>query len=479
MKTYLALFIISLLAITSCNDPLKEQTYSTLGPSNFYNSASDAEALLNGLYSNSQGYRDIVRDYDMLGDMTAGIMLEKGGSIHSFIGPMENFQWTSTNPRLEFLWVRYYRAIFRANNILDKVPDINMDEDKKEEILAETRFLRAFNYFYLYDLFGPTPLITTSKTKATDRPKRASKDSIVTFIENQFKQASEKLPLRQDQIGWATKGAALGFLCKFYLNNHQWKEAAETAKQIIDSGVYSLFTKGNRTQLFALKNTGNDEMIYVVPFPEPPKAALGNTYFSHAVPPHYKFKYPPKVDFAAQISIRSDFVNSFNPNDERLGAFLFKYVTTDGDTVKLGHDDVRSFKYPEDPQGVGDVSGNNFPLLRYADILFARAEALNEIKGPNQESIDLINKIRSAAGLNPIHLADYSTKSELRDYILKARRWEFHTEGLSRQDLIRMGKFIQYAQDRGLPAKKYQVLFPIPQQELDKNKNLKQNPGYE
>lgn len=473
------LFIFYAVIIASCNKPLEEQTYSTLGPSNFYSSGNDAEALLNGLYANSQGYRDLVRDYDMFGDMTTDIMLEKGGSIHSFIGPMEDFTWASTNDRLQFLWVRYYRAIFRANNILDKVPAINMDEDKKKEILAEARFLRALNYFYLFDLWGPTPLITTSKTKATDRPKRASKDSMVAFIEDQFIKASQELPEKQPQIGRATKGAALGFLCKFYLNNHQWKKAADTAKKIIDNGIYSLFTKGNRTQLFALDNAGNSEMMYVIPFPEPPKGNLGNTYLSHAAPPGYVFKYPPKVDFAAQISIRSDFINTFDPNDQRLGAFLFKYVNQAGDSITLGHDDIRSFKFPEDPQGIGDVSGNNFPLLRYTDILLSRAEALNEMNGPNQESIDLINEVRSAAGLPPLDLADYPTKSKLRDHILKERGWEFHSEGLRRQDLIRMGKFIEYAKDRGLPAKDYQVLFPIPQSEMDKNENLEQNPGYE
>jgi hypothetical protein len=207
--------------------------------------------------------------------------------------------------------------------------------------------------------------------------------------------------------------------------------------------------------------------------------STGNTYFSHAVPPDYQIKYPHKVNFAAQIKVRSAFINTFDPADERLGAFLFSYVNTAGKTITLGKDDIRDFKYPEDPNGIGDVSGNDFPVLRYADILMSRAEALNELNGPNDESVSLLNQVGEAAGLSPLQLNEFPDKDSLRSYILKARGWEFHAEAKRRIDLIRMGKFIENAKARGKQAFDYQVLFPIPQSEIDKNSNLKQNPGYE
>ena len=124
------------------------------------------------------------------------------------------------------------------------------------------------------------------------------------------------------------------------------------------------------------------------------------------------------------------------------------------------------------------VTGNDFPLLRYADILLSRAEALNETNGPNQESIDLINQVRTVAGLGSLSIADFSSKDSLRDQILRERGWEFHTEALRRQDLIRHGKFIQWAKDRGKAASDYMALFPIPQTEIDANENIRQNTGY-
>ncbi|MEJ7830419.1 MAG: RagB/SusD family nutrient uptake outer membrane protein [Segetibacter sp.] len=123
--------------------------------------------------------------------------------------------------------------------------------------------------------------------------------------------------------------------------------------------------------------------------------------------------------------------------------------------------------------------GNDLPEIRYADILLSRAEALNELTGPNTESINLINLVRKRAELTDVKLTDFTSKDALRDHIIKERGWEFYSEGLRREDLIRTGKFISYAQARGVAnAKDYKVLFPIPQQALDADPLLKQNPGY-
>lgn len=106
------------------------------------------------------------------------------------------------------------------------------------------------------------------------------------------------------------------------------------------------------------------------------------------------------------------------------------------------------------------------------------AEALNELQGPNAESIALINQVREKAGLGPATLPQLSSKEALRDHILAERSWEFFSEGLRRMDLIRHERFIEMAQQRGKAAQPHHVLFPIPQDEIDKNPSLQQNPGY-
>jgi hypothetical protein len=122
---------------------------------------------------------------------------------------------------------------------------------------------------------------------------------------------------------------------------------------------------------------------------------------------------------------------------------------------------------------------NDIAEVRYADVLLARAEALNELDGPNQESIDLINLVRDRAGLPGYSLAEFPAKEDMRDALLQERGWEFYSERIRRQDLIRMGKFISSAQARGVTnAKPTHVVFPIPQAALDANPELEQNDGY-
>ena len=139
-------------------------------------------------------------------------------------------------------------------------------------------------------------------------------------------------------------------------------------------------------------------------------------------------------------------------------------------------------KYEVDPDRVGPWAGNDIVIHRYAEVLLTLAEALNELSGPNQESIDLINELRNRAFNNDpakqVNVSDFTSKEELREHILNERGWELYAEGYRRDDLIRHGKFISGAVERGKNAQSHHVLYPIPQVELDRNTLLEQNPGY-
>lgn len=480
IKTSFALISIFVLACTGCDTLLEEKTFTELRPDNFFNTAEDAEVALNAVYGEIR-YSDITRDAVTLQEVCTDIHIERHGGIFTFNEPIEEFSWTPSHGWLQNWWERRYRAIYKTNTVLDNVPEIEMDEDRKEELLAEARFLRAFNYYLLYDLFGPVPIITTSETRVSDRPSRASDEEIIGFIEDELRAASEILPLSEpprNQYGRPTRGAALGILTKFYLMNHKWNEAAATAQEVIDSNVYELFTEGNRTELFSPDNQRHNEFIFVASMSDNPTNDTGDGWLSHVVPDGYQWEYPPRQIFAAEYKIRSEFLELFEDEDERLDAFLFEFVNADGDTITLGEDDVRSMKFPEYPNQGISRSADDFPFLRYADILLSRAEALNEINGPNEESIQLINMVRDAAGVSTFTVGDFSSQQELRDFILDERGREFHTEALRRQDLIRHGKFVEMARERGKPAEDYHVLYPIPQTEIERNRNLEQNDGY-
>src|SRR5690606_9568556 len=119
------------------------------------------------------------------------------------------------------------------------------------------------------------------------------------------------------------------------------------------------------------------------------------------------------------------------------------------------------------------------PMIRYAEVLLNRAEALNEINGPNQESVELLNRIRERAGVPEFSLSDFSSKELMRNALLEERGWEFVAEGLRRVDLIRHGKLVSNALSRGASnAQDFMVRFPIPHNEMEANPSLTQNPGY-
>lgn len=480
IRFYIApIFIATLAFLAGCDNPLQEKTYTTLGPDDFFNTAEDAEVVLNSVFGELR-YSDITRDAVTLQEVNTDIAIERSGGIFTFNQPIEEFTWATSHGWLQSWWERRYRGIYKANTVIDNTPQISMDEIRKQEILAEARFLRAFQYYLLYDLFGPVPLITTSETRVSDRPARATEEEIVSFMESEFRAVSEILPLNppRGQYGRPTKGAALGALTKLYMMTKNWQEAASTAKEVMDLGVYDLFTEGHRTDLFAPENERDNEFIFVSVMSDTPDAVTGNGWLSHVVPRGYQWKYPPRQIFAAEYKIRSEFIDTFAPEDERLDAFLFEFVNADGETIILGEDNARSMKFPEYPNQGISRSDDDFPYIRYADILLARAEALNELNGPNQESVQLLNMVREAAGVSTFVVSDFASTQDFRDFILEERGREFHTEAIRRQDLIRHNKFIEMAKDRGKPAADHQVLYPIPQTEIERNENLEQNPGY-
>ncbi len=343
--------------------------------------------------------------------------------------------------------------------------------------MAEAHFIRGLAYDFLYGWFGTVPLVEkvySSSKEEFDLP-RADEAVLKSFIETELSAAATDLPLTA-LTGKATKGAALGILAKYYLQTKQWTLAAETAKQVMDLDIYNILP--DYASVFALNNEGNKEMVYV--FPCLNIDGNGNVWVANALPP----QYPTNIlNTATQVCTPVAFYNSFSPTDKRKTLFLTTYVNTKGQTIDLTtgveYQNPRSLKYPIDVTADARTGGQDIPLIRYSDILLTRAEALVMSSGTvSQEAIDLFNKIRNRAGLSSYTLADLPTQAILIDKLLQERAWEFYSEGKRREDLIRHNRYISDAVARGKDAKPYQVLYPIPQTEMDANKNLVQNPGY-
>jgi hypothetical protein len=252
---------------------------------------------------------------------------------------------------------------------------------------------------------------------------------------------------------------------------------------MIELGYYELFPVFE--DMLKVENEGNREMIMVnAAIPQ----MFANNYMPAAFPIGFR-SWPEKGltmqsnwnNPQTQYRLRDGFYDSFEEGDLRKEPILTAYINNAGNAINLRDqpDNTRSFRYWPDPDAQGENHGNDVPEIRYADILLSRAEALNELNGLNQESLNLINEVRFRAGLEDLEMTDFNGETDLRTHILKERSWEFYSEGLRREDLIRHGEFINSAISRGVSnARPHHNRYPLPLGAMDSNPELVQNDGY-
>lgn len=464
-----SLFFISI----SCEEALEEEAFSELTPDSFLTTEEGINSLLNSAYTYGQLFTfQAYNAYLNMSGMTSGAIWNQGGGIEFWHSQLTNFTWDSNHSFVNFFWRENYLAIRDANIVIDNIELGDFSTDFKQRVSAEARFLRAWSYRNLYIHFGGVPLYTSSASEEIQllSPK-ATAEEVAQFVISELEEIIPLLP-QENTFGRANRSAAQGLLTKFYLNNRRWQEAADLAQVIINSGLHSLESDYN--EVFSLENEGNPEILWALVSVAP---GNGRSINSLIVAPDYPLK-PNEATFAARTYMFDEFVDLFEPNDTRDDRFIRSYTNINGEFIQLyGNDQTHPLKYDFDPAQIGVNQGNDIPVVRYADILLSRAEALNEIGGPSQETINLINQVRLRANASPIDLAGF-TQESLRDFILQERRLEFWFEGKEREDLLRQNKFISDAQSRGKNAQDFHRLFAIPQSDIDANPNLEQNPGY-
>ncbi|MGQ8335847.1 RagB/SusD family nutrient uptake outer membrane protein [Sunxiuqinia sp. A32] len=477
MKRYILKLLLVVLVIVqtiSCTDLLDVEVYSELNPK-----SSSEDIVMASLYNAYSSARlpfwngGLTRYFASA--MTSGESWNESGGVAARFNPLRSFTWASNHVDIHGSWINCYQGIRDANTLLENVGD---ETDFQKLVRAEATFIRGWCYVVLYDLFGAVPL----RTSTLNEPNlaRATDAEIIAQVEKDLLEAIQSLPDDPVEQGRACKGAAMGILCKFYLNTKQWQKVIDMSQSIISIGKYGLLP--HYKDVFAIANEGNKELLWALT--RTASGASGNegggTYLQAlSFPPDYPLA-PNQSVYAAKTYFYDDFLDSFEEGDERSELFVRDYINTSGDHIQLyGNDKSLTLKYEFDPDAVGPANGNDMPEVRYSDILLSRAEALNELNGPTQESVDLINQVRNRAGASSKLLADFPSKEVMRNALLQEREWEFYAEAKGRQDQIRQGVFISRAQERGITvAKPYQVLFAIPLSEVNANPNMEQNTGY-
>lgn len=475
MKTFknIVLATITLVSVISCEKPLEETIYSQLAPNTLFTSQEGISKVLNSAYASAHRNSAVVSWSDtFLGDYTAGVFWGKGGSIESLWTKLSEFTWDANHAQINSIWPMMYRGIRDANIVLDNINNENFSSSFITTTTAEAKFIRGWCYSELYRLYGSFPIYTST----TDEPvkARATDAESMAQIEADLTDAISNLPATSD-FGRATKGAAMAVLTKHYLNTKQWQKAADMSNSVINTGLYSL--QDSFAKVFAVDNEGNSEMVWALPKVGSSGDAI-NAIQALTFPKTFPLPYSNNGVFAARTYILDSFVDSFESGDDRLNSIVTEWNNASGaPQAAYGSNLSMPYKFPFDPNSIGWQGGTDVPVVRYADILLSRAEALNEVSGPSQEVIDLINQVRSRAKVSDLSLSGF-TKETLRSAILQERKFEFWHEGKAREDLLRHDLFISDAVSRGKNADAHHKLFPIPQTEIDANELLEQNPGY-
>lgn len=489
-KIYKHLAITLTVAFTfGCADYLEENPYSQLAPENFLKTREGIESLMGAAYASASNMVSNNSIYTFAADeWITDFAYQTGDGVNATAVQYINFTWDASIGLMQSQnWDYPYRAIRNANLVLENLDGLEASESLKKVYTAEARFIRATCYIKLYWKFGPVPLRLS--TEDDIQLPRASSEEMISFIETELLAALEDLPDpgQEANYGRAHKAAAQGWLSNFYLNNKEWEKSADFAGRIMNQWNYELFPVYE--DLFKVENERNSEYIWVRPAKTSADRRASNSWMNTAFPVGFAKDPRTGLEFSNawrnwpnESRIRDKFYYSFDENDRRRDLILHEYINTDGELISLldEADNTRSFKYWPDPEGVNASFGNDIPEIRFAEVLLNRAEALNELNGVNQESIDLINRVRARAGLvTPLTLSDFASKDELRMQILDERGWEFYTEGKRRLDLIRMDKLVTFAHERGATnAKPYHRLYPIPFATMDANPLLVQNEGY-
>lgn len=456
------IFYISALVMmfTSC-DVLEEKPESFISLGNFYKTKADALAALSAAYAPLGQNGFVARNYVILGEITTDNMFPLANNNDRVT--LDNYVQTAQNVILRETWQNFYIGITRCNVVLNRVPAIDMDQVTKDRVLGEAKFLRGLYYFQLIQYWGKVPLIVDEVTSldAVSYPERTSADAVYNQIINDFKDAEASLPVTYGtaDLGRATQGAAKAFLAKVYLTLKQYDLAAAKAKEVMSPPfTYGLWA--DYADVFKIANEFGKEYIFDVSFVGGASGGQGGGLIAFFAQENNAVQGRGFGSFKPT----EELYNSFTATDKRLPVFFTK-----------GTDNKYYCNKWVDPTSTtANTSGNNYPLMRYADVVLMYAEAYNKLNAAvdGNDAYTAVNSIRSRAGLTPL---SGLTQDQLNAAILNERRLELCFEGHRWFDLVRTGTFLPVLQGKGYAAAEKDMLMPVPQFEIDLNTNLLPN----
>ncbi len=483
---FYSLLLLVVSGLTSCKKFLVENPKGTLTDNNFYKTEADAQAAVTSVYDGLNDQWNIYyRGIYLLAELTTDNAECGIGVANAYIRALKAYTHGPVNDRIQVLYQSLYATIADANTAIDKIPAINFDEGRKNKLIGQAKFVRGLLYFNLVRLFGPVPLVLHPVTDVAGAyPSREPVDNVYRQIITDLQYGELYLDEANTAAaaGRATSAAASGLLSKVYLTLGKYDSAKIEAKKVLDLPASEYALLDNYFNIFSPGNRHNKELVFAV-------ENLGNTGSANGFAlalflPRSTIKFADGTYLGGNSADvpTTEFYNSFKAGDLRKDRTFFTQYDAGGGLVTF---QPHWFKFFDSSALTNLGEGSlEYPVIRYADLLLTYAESINEIQGPTAEALEAVNKIRRRAFGKGINTPDVSvdlaglSQEAFRDSILNERRWEFGFEDHRWFDLVRTGKLISLLATKGITVNSYNVLFPLPQAEIDVNKNLTQNDGY-
>jgi hypothetical protein len=442
-------------SLTSCDDFLDQPARGQQNLDNYYQTEEECEAAVVGCYQAVvfddwwQTYypwlqSEVCTDNAWMGNTTQGVPdlyhLAYFMPTGQDSGPISN------------LWYERYIGILRCNLAIQYIPDSPMsDTDKKNQLVAEARFLRGFFYFELAKNFGGLPIVTGLMDPEDGfKTSRATLDETWEFIKQDFRAAVNGLPsvkkLSSSQAGRATRGAALAFLGKVLVYQEKWQAAADTLGLLVNEGDYNLMPSFG--DVFDPDYPNCDESIFASQHIYSDTYSLGGSLgvisgnrnagdqdgWGYCTPTAWlekqfldegdteRLRWTIIKNGDTEIAGEDNFADLVDKQGNRNGDGSYAIISTD---LKGGRIFRKYFIPLAKRPDVYDKAKipQNWPIYRYSDALLLYAEALNEL-GRDGEACTQLNKVRERVFLNDINLAG----NDLRKAIRKERQLELAGE---------------------------------------------------
>lgn len=490
-KKTISVLLLAGLTLASCDENLDTVPISDGVAQNSYETGDQLEAALTGVYESFQGNDYYVWDHVLFSDVRSDNNYAGGDNPQIF--QIDAINVEPTNDRVYNAWSAIYNAIAKANVVIEQAPNVTrlITEERRQQIIGEAYFLRSYHYYTLARLFGGVPLVLESVKSAdpvTVRVFRSTEEETYNQIIADLKLAADMLPATYGNDpsvnkARATKGAAHALLAKAYAQQPtpNWGEVINYANLVITSqagydlmGSYSdLFDGGhynNIESILEIQYLGGNEGTWAPQMHLPPSKS-GDTWRKFVTPSH-------------------DLVNAYDSEGDVIrkdANILFENVPwVDEYWGNAGNSSV-PFNYKW-KNAMSWASSDHVYLLRLADIILLKAEALNANGQPGLAA-DEVDKIRLRANLGVLPAGVRGSEPAMKVAILKERRLELAQEAHRWDDLVRNNVAVETmnaVQDidlrNGQPVnynmQPHEVFLPIPQRERNRNPNLEQTLGY-